>query len=283
MKRSGFVLLILSSMCILCAFVPSWPQRHEDTKKYKPFLLKDQSKKIASFKTSSEVAYAAIDRAGDFYVVLQSGEILKYDKNGINLGTYVHEGTPTLFDPANAIRLLVYYKKTQEFTWLSPDLSINPSQTIDSSIAIEVALICPSGDQNIWVLDDADLGLKKVSLKDSRVLTEFSINDQFKENEFTLMREYQNFLFLLDPKTGITVYNSFGKQIRKIQETGLTYFNFLGEELYYKKDNQLKFLDLFTAETREIAIPAPSDFVLLTDERMILVNKNQVNIFEFLP
>jgi hypothetical protein len=177
----------------------------------------------------------------------------------------------------------VYYKKAQEFAWLSPDLSTNPFQTIDSSIAIEVALICPSGDQNIWVLDDADLGLKKVNLSDSRVLTEFSISDQFKENGFTLMREYQNFLFLLDPKTGIVVYNSFGKQIRKIQETGLTYFNFLGEELYYKKDNQLKFLDLFTAETREITIPAPSEFVLLTDERIIIINKNQVEIFEFIP
>ena len=229
-----------------------------------PFFSSGQSKKIASFKTASDIVYTAIDRAGDFYVVLQSGEILKYDKNGINLGTYVHEGTPTLFDPANAIRLLVYYKKTQEFTWLSPDLGINPSQTIDSSIAIEVALICPSGDQNVWVLDDADLGLKKVSLRDSRVLTEFSISDQFKENRFILMREYQNFLFLLDPKTGITVYNSFGKQIRKIPETDLSYFNFLGEELYYKKDNHLKFLDLFTAETREIAIQIPMVLVYLS-------------------
>ena len=247
------------------------------------FLSIGQSKKIASLKTTSEIVYAAIDRAGDFYVVIKSGEIIKYDKNGINLGSYIHEGTPTLFDPANAIRLLVYYKKAQEFAWLSPDLSTNPFQTIDSSIAIEVALICPSGDQNIWVLDDADLGLKKVNLSDSRVLTEFSISDQFKENRFTLMREYQNFLFLLDPKTGIVVYNSFGKQIRKIHETGLTYFNFLGEELYYKKDNQLKFLDLFTAETREIVIPAPSEFVLLTDERIIIINKNQVQIFEFIP
>ncbi len=247
------------------------------------FLSSGQTKKIASVKTASEIVYTAIDRAGDFYIVLQSGEILKYDKNGISLGNYVYEGTPTLFDPANAIRLLVYYKKTQEFTWLSPDLGINPFQTIDSSIAIDVALICPSGDQNIWVLDNADLGLKKVSLKDSRVIAEFSISDQFKENGFTLMREYQNFLFLLDPKTGITVYNSLGKQIRKIQETDLSYFNFLGEELYYKKDNQLKFLDLFTAETRVIDIPTPSEFVLLTDERMILVNKNQVNIFEFIP
>lgn len=248
-----------------------------------PFLSKGQSKRIVSFNTSSDVVYAAIDRAGDFYVVLQSGEIRKYDKNGTSLGSYVHEGTPTLFDPSNAIRLLVYYKKSQEFTWLSPDLGINPFQTIDPSIAIDISLICPSGDHNIWILDDADLSLKKVNLRDSRVVLEFSISDQFKENRFTLMREYQNFLFLLDPKLGIVVYNSLGIQIRKIQAIDLTYFNFLGEELYYMYDNKLKFLDLFTGEIRELNLPTLAKYVLLTDERMISANQNQVEIFEVNP
>lgn len=260
MKFSGFLLLILTT-----------------------FLSQGQTKKIASFNTSSEVVHAAIDRAGDFYVVLQSGDIQKYDKNGINLGSYSHTGLPTLFDPANAIRLLVYYKKGQQFSWLSPDLSVNPFQSIDPSLAVDVSLICPSGDQNVWILDNADLSLKKVSFRDSRVLNEFSIRDQFKENRFTLMREYQNFLFLLDPGSGIYVYNSLGKQIRKIQSSGLVSFNFLGEELYYAEDAKIKFLDLFTAETRELKLPEPAHFVLLTDERMILTTSNHVEVFEFVP
>ena len=95
--------------------------------------------------------------------------------------------------------------------------------------------------------------------------------------------QYQNFLFLLDPTTGIFVYNSLGKQIRKIPSAGLGHFNFLGEELYYKEEGKLKFLDLFTAETREMNLPTPTDFVLLTDERMIVATKDQVVIFEFTP
>ena len=55
-----------------------------------PSLLSvGQSRKVSSFKTSSEVIYTAVDRAGDFYVVLQSGEIQKYDKNGVVLGSYL--------------------------------------------------------------------------------------------------------------------------------------------------------------------------------------------------
>lgn len=248
-----------------------------------PLISQGQSKKIASIKTSSEVVFAAIDRAGDFYVVLKSGDIQKYDKNGVLLGSYSHEGIPTLFDPSNAIRLLIYYKKGQQFSWLSPDLSVNPFQFIDPSLVIDPSLICPSGDQNMWMLDNADLSLKRVSIRDSRVLGEFSISDQFKENRFTLMREYQNFLFLLDPKTGIAVYNSLGRLMRKIPATGLTNFNFLGEELYYAENAKIKFLDLFTAETRELSLPQPAQFVLLTDERMILTSTKQVEVFEFIP
>ncbi len=248
-----------------------------------PFISQGQSKKIASIRTPSEVVFAAIDRAGDFYVVLKSGDIHKYDKNGAILGSYRHEGLPTLFDPSNAIRLLIYYKKSQQFSWLSPDLSVNPFQLIDPSLVIDPSLICPSGDQNMWMLDNADLSLKKVSLSDSRVLDEFSITDQFKENRITLMREYQNFLFLLDSKTGIAVYNSLGRLMRKIPIIGLANFNFLGEELYYTENARIKFLDLFTAETRELSLPQPAQFVLLTDERMILTTTNQVEVFEFIP
>src|SRR6478735_2002170 len=248
-----------------------------------PFLSRGQQKKIISIKTSEEVVFAAIDRAGDFYVVLKSGSIQKYDKNGVKLGSYSHDGVPTLFDPSNAIRLLVYYQKGQQFSWLSPDLSINPFETVDPSLVIDASLICPSGDQNIWLLDNAYLSLKKASLRDSRVLGEFSISDQFKENRFTLMREYQNFLFLLDPKTGIFVYNSLGRLMRKIQTVGLNNFNFLGEELYYVDNAKIKFLDLFTAESRELTLPEPAQFVLLTDERMILTTSSRVEIFEFIP
>ncbi len=242
-----------------------------------------QSKRITSIKTSSEVVYTAVDRAGDFYIVLKSGDIQKYDKNGASLGSYSHEGIPTIFDPSNAIRLLVYYKKGQQYTWLSPDLSVNAFQSLDASLAIDASMMCPSGDQNVWVLDNADLSLKKINLNESRVLSEFMISNQFKENDFTLMREYQNFLFLLDPLTGIFAYNSLGNSIHRIQTSGLTTFNFLGEELYYSENGKIKFLDLFTMETRELNLPQPAQFVLLTDERMVLSTQYQVDIFEFMP
>ena len=38
-------------------------------------------KKVASVNVASSIAYAAVDRPGDLYVVLTDGQILKYDNN----------------------------------------------------------------------------------------------------------------------------------------------------------------------------------------------------------
>ena len=96
-------------------------------------------------------------------------------------------------------------------------------------------------------------------------------------------REYQNFVFLLDKKEGIKIYNGVGSLIKTIPQSGLSYFNFIGEELYYLKGNTIQLFDLFTAETREIKLPESAYFALITDERLFLVRHKAVDIYEYKP
>lgn len=240
--------------------------------------------KIVSIETEAEIVNAAVDRAGDFYIILKTGELQKFDKDGNKIGSFKNKEVPAIFDPTNALRLLLYNHHRQNYTWLSPDLGEQPFQALDPSVAIEPALLCPSGDLNLWVLDQSDMSLRRFNPKDLKILSEFSIRNEFPDKpSFSLMREYQNFLFLLDPATGIHIYNALGKPIKKIEVKGLATFNFLGEELYYLVDGKIKFVDLFTAETRETTLDSPSKFVLLTDERMMRVYPGRVVIVDYQP
>lgn len=243
-----------------------------------------QSKPVAAFQADSEIVNAAVDRAGDFYLILKTGELQKFDKDGKKIGAFNNKSIPTIFDPTNALRLLLYNHDQQNYTWLSPNLGENPFQNIDASVAITPALLCPSGDLNLWVLDQADLSLKRFSPTSNKILSEFNIRNQFNEKtSFVAMREYQNFLFLLDPETGIYIYNYLGKCLKAIKVKGLLTFNFLGEELYYLQDDTITFMDLFTAETRQIKTEQPAKFVLLTDERFVSITQNQVVITGYRP
>ena len=274
-----------------------------------PALLFGQGKKIKSIQTSKQIVYATVDRAGDFYVVLADGEIQKYDKQGERLQSFKHKGVPTLFDPTNAMRLLVYYRDLEEYAWLSPDLELSSFLKIDPSFAIEPILLCPSGERDLWVLDASDFSVKKINqstgfTKVNPITGTKSIgsekgreqNNTSITNEFIVkpdvipsavdimsMREYQNMLFLFDQKRGIAVYNNLGKLMRFIEVRNLKSYNFLGEELYFIENGKVKFLNMFSGEKSELKLEQPADFVLLTDERIVLIKNDQLDVYEFQP
>ncbi len=102
--------------------------------------------------------------------------------------------------------------------------------------------------------------MKKISPRTSTV----EVDVKFPENLSTdfdnikFIREYQGFLFLLDQKKGIHVFNGMGTLDKTIPCKPLSYFNFLGEEMYYPVGNGLAFMNLFSGEKREI--PLQQDF-----------------------
>jgi hypothetical protein len=245
-----------------------------------------QSKKIKSFIADDVVTQVTVDRAGDFYVVLKSGEIQKLDKNGEKISS--HKGRPDLtsFDPTNAIRLLTYYITDHQYAWLSPSLdNANPTlEKLDPSWALDPSLICIAGDYNLWILDKADWNLKKINPRQSTTITEFSIAKELSDPQITQMKEYLNFIFLINSDKEILIYNSMGRMARRIPVPNVHYLNFLGEELYYLEDNSIHFFDLYTAETRTIPLKEVYRQVVLTDERMLALQGDKVVIiFEFIP
>lgn len=232
--------------------------------------------------SESTIVHATIDRAGDLYVIKENGNIEKYNGYGGLLNTFHHTLPPTLFDTGNGVRLLAYYRKSQEYLTLNPSLILVSQDTIDPSFAITPWLVCTSGDYNLWVLDAADWSLKKIDTRHNIVLTEALIDTVSLLQEkpaFTYMREYQQFLFLLEKHTGIHVFNGLGKHLRTIPAKHIESFNFLGEELYFVQESNIIFIDLFTLDTRkaDLSGPAPSN-VIVTDERIFKIFTGRIVI-----
>jgi hypothetical protein len=242
-------------------------------------------KKIKTLEVSDEIVFATVDRPGDLYLVTKEGQIQKFDKDGQLIIVYKHKGAPTFFDPRDGAKLFAYYRNQQQYEYLSPSFEINSSYRIDSAFAIEPWLIATSGENKLWVLDAADHSLKKINVQKSEVELEVIVDASLIEDatKFTYMREYQGFVFLLDPKKGILIFNGIGRHIKTIPVAGIDTFNFLGEELYYLRPGYVEFLDLFSAEKREMNIDSRPAFILLTDERMFQVREKSVDIFEFKP
>jgi hypothetical protein len=245
-----------------------------------PFCVNAQFEKIKSFEVKENIVAASVDRPGELYIELPSGKIQKYSVDGLLLATSTNTSLPTVFDPRDGARLFTYKRPTQSYQFLSPMLEEVLTTKIDQAFAIAPYLVSTFGDQGLVIIDSADWSIKKVNLRSSTITMEASLQSFISEkSKITSIREYQNFIFLLDRNKGIMVLNSIGKLIKVIEVKGLSYFNFLGEELYYIQDGKLKFIDLFTTESRTMSLPEPCDIALLTDERLYLIKQNQVSIF----
>lgn len=242
-------------------------------------------KKIKSLTVSDEVIYATVDRPGELYIVTKNGQIQKFDVNGKLLSVYKNNPSPTLFDPRDGARLFAYFRHDQHYSILNPSFDVTASHTIDSSFVIDPWLVCISGDHNVWVLDAADESIKKINVRTPSADVDVNIADTLFQDfsAFTFMREYQGFLFLLNHKKGILIFNSMGKWLKTIERPALPYFNFLGEELYYPEGDKIKFFNLFTAENREMPIRQPGQFILITDERIFTVQNFTIDFFALNP
>jgi hypothetical protein len=252
------------------------------------FAVNGQSKPIRSVEVSDTIRFAAIDRPGDLYIQTRTGQIQKFDADGKLLNLYKQK-IPTLFDPRDGARLFAYFRELRQYWYLNPSFDVTASYVLDSAFAIDPWLVCSSGDHNLWILDAADWSLQKIDPKKGLALVDesFTTTPDKDPADFTFMREYQGFLFLLDRSEGILIFNSVGKRIRTIAIQDLAAFNFLGEELYYQDGPVLRFFDLFSAETREVALPPHSyshtPLTLLTDEKLYRIGPLRIDIFRWQP
>lgn len=233
-------------------------------------------KKLASFQLPGDVAFASVDRPGDLYVIMKNGETLKFDKNAKQIGKKKFNSVPTIFDPKDGTRAFAYFRDTQQIEWIAPDLSFGDLSPLHPEFAVSAWLVCPSKNE-LWILDSADFSLKKTKEKGTAIAYE----SPFRGKSPLYMREYLNFLFVLDDNS-IHVLNNLGKEI-KVINTRVADFSFLGEEIYYVVNNSLELVDLYTAEKRILALPHNAEFVFVTDDRMILVNNRTIDFFEFKP
>jgi hypothetical protein len=249
------------------------------------YIPASAQKKIKTLEISDTIINTAVDRPGDLYVITKFGQFQKFDPDGKLIVLYKVEKPPTLFDPRDGSRLFAYYRNAQEYDYMNPSFQISQSFRIDSAFAIQPWLMCTSGDQKLWVLDGADHSLKKLNTRAHDVEIEVNIDSTIINDAtaFTRMREYQNFVFLLNPHKGIYIFNSLGQHIKTIEVKGLHDFHFLGEELYYSKSGSLKFFNLFTAQTREISLGDLRGEIIVTDVRMFVVHHRSIDIYEFKP
>lgn len=246
-----------------------------------PLSLTAQPKTIT---LEAEITWAGVDRAGDLFVVLTTGEVKKVDKTGQVIGTHRFSAPPTLIDPIDGVRSFFYQRKGNRYGFMSYDFTTIDEKELDPAFAINPWLVCPALHE-LWILDSADFTVKKTRMNSMAISLENTLKHlpDKKMEDYIALREYQNYLFLLDRTAGVHVFNPLGMYMRTLGEKGMRSFSFLGEELYYVKEKEVILIDLYTRERRTLPLDQPFHFVLFNDDTLYGVLRNTITISPFKP
>ncbi len=230
---------------------------------------------------TTSIAHIAVDRPGDFYTIDTQNKIKKYNPKGEVIAESTLEKTPSLFDPWSGVRLFTYYADSREIQYLDPTLSLQSILLIDSAFAIEPFLACPSGEYNYWLLDKADFSLKKVIARESKIQTEILVGDLLTSpGDVLALREYLNYVFILDKEKGILIFNQLGIKVKQLKAKTQN-IGFYGEELYYIENKELTFFDLYNGELKKIALPEPIRELLLLQDKKVSIKDGKIEISDF--
>ncbi len=199
------------------------------------FTLNVTAQNTSSFKTNS-VEYTgvvSIDRLNNVYLADRQNNLHKFNATGQLTATYSPPATGhlALIEAWNAAKILLFYDDQQKVVLL--DRFLAPISTIRLSDYTDglIKTASFSADNKLWAFDESNFSLHKIDLQLPEASRNIPLNLLLNQNQYDIrfLREYQNYVYLLDKASGIYVFDNLGNYLKKLPFTGLSYIGFRGE------------------------------------------------------
>lgn len=211
------------------------------------------------FTVSLHAHLLEVDNLGHLYAVGQDNVLVKMDSAGNVLFTYPQNryGPLRQVDVSNPMKILLIYPDFAQVVILDNTLS-ELGQISLKRIGINdlSAAAYSRRDNGIWIFDRGNRNLKKIDLSGTLVLNAPELLQQLGITlEPSLMREYQNRLYLSDPQQGVFVFDAFGVFLEKLPLPPLRDFQISSGFLIGLADNQTVVVDLNSGTQSVMALP----------------------------
>lgn len=180
------------------------------------------------------------DNIGNIYTVKED-ELIKYLPDGKFFARYsnLRLGSISSVDVTNPLKIVLYYRDFQQIIFLDNQLSINSEIVSLEKLGYEQTdLVCASANNSFWIFSKQNNELYRFN-ENSRRITATGNLKQVLNTDLSpnYMMEYNGYLYMNCPETGIYVFDIFGTFNRIIAIRNLSQFQVNDNILYYQKDS----------------------------------------------
>ncbi|ELR73088.1 hypothetical protein C900_05723 [Fulvivirga imtechensis AK7] len=239
---------------------------------------------LQSATAISEPLVVSIDRLNNIYIADKKGNLKQYTHGQLNqVFSPQQTGEITLVEAWNPLKIFLFYADFQEYIFL--DRFLTSAQRYSSrDLSSFSGLITISADNNLWVVDYVDFGLRKynINFRQFTIETPFDLLLDPDNYEITFIREYQNLVFISDKASGILIFDNMGNYLRKIPVKGTDYFTFHKDQLYYLTNNgrELVAQHIYSSQKEVHSLPESALFAVSYDKHIAVITEDSLKIYK---
>jgi len=188
-----------------------------------------------------------------FYYEIKNTEINKYSKSGKLDCSYSNNvlGLIASVDVSNPQKIVVYFRDFTKILILDNELAPT-SEVIDlTRLELdETSLVCRSYNDGIWYYDPVRFELIRKDQELNTTNASGNLTNALNVNiQANYLVEYNNRLYLNDPKNGVLVFDNYGTYLKTIPLYGLESFQVKDKFLIYANTNgEIELYNFFTLD-----------------------------------
>ena len=201
-----------------------------------------------------------VDNLDNIYLINTTNQLKKIHSNGDSAGVFndvKRYGTVSSIDVTNPLKILLYYKGFATVVVLDRFLNIRNTINFRKKNIFSVQSITTSYDNNIWLFDEQDYKLKKIS-EDGTLLqesTDFRMLFDSVPSPIQLT-DKENFVYLYDPEKGFYVFDYYGSFKNRLPFSNWTNVAVSEKNMYGFSNNKLYSYELNSFTLKEYTLPS---------------------------
>ncbi len=201
-----------------------------------------------------------VDKLDNIFLIDDNNQLKKINGRGDSMGVFndvKKYGSLTYIDVNNPLKILLYYKSFASIITLDRFLSIRNSINLRKEHIFSVNSLATSYDNNIWIFDEQEYQLKKISEEGKSLQQTVDIRLLLNETiSPTKIFDHENFVYLYDPEKGFYIFDYFGAYKNKLSFLQWTDVNISNNTVYGFFNNQLESYQLGSLQLKEYRLPA---------------------------
>ncbi|RYY31243.1 MAG: hypothetical protein EOO04_01970 [Chitinophagaceae bacterium] len=231
-----------------------------------------------------------VDNLGNCYTISSTGQLKKFTAEGDSAAVFNdvrRYGKLHSIDVTNPLKVLLYFKSFSTILILDRFLNVRSAIDLRKQNLFQVKAIGQSYDNNIWVFDELESKLKKVS-DDGRIIDQSAdfrmLFDSMPSPQFIV--DQDKLVHLYDSTKGVYFFDYYGAFKNRIIFTGWSDFTVINKVMFGRDGDYLYSYEPGSLNLKKFAIPVglrASTKLKITPQYLYALKEGRLEYYNYEP